>query len=86
MHPLEGDEVDAHHEGAQRLGHLHPIGRLVVLQQAAQRALGGCGGAAAKGAQVLSQGKRREASHNAPQVQAVTVRGQCCAMKTERAL
>lgn len=37
----EGDEVDAHHVGLQHGGHPHTVRRLVVLQQAAQRALRG---------------------------------------------
>ena len=31
----ERDEIHAHHVGLQRLGHLHPIWGLVVLQHAA---------------------------------------------------
>ena len=36
---VERDEIDAHHEGLQDLGHSDSVRRLVVLQNTAQRAL-----------------------------------------------
>mmetsp|Transcript_35954 Transcript_35954/g.90791 ORF Transcript_35954/g.90791 Transcript_35954/m.90791 type:complete len:226 (+) Transcript_35954:975-1652(+) len=41
IHLAEGNEVNAQHEGAQALGHAHTLWCLVVLQDAAQRALRG---------------------------------------------